>query len=85
MDKITYKLDINPSYEWGEGANDMGVSHRELEVFALTVEGFSDKETAQILHINHQSVKNHVYAMYKKMGVKNSTQALLLLLQKKKN
>ncbi|MEN8614662.1 helix-turn-helix transcriptional regulator [Dehalogenimonas sp. THU2] len=82
MADLTYKLDINPSYEWGEGAEGLGVSHRELEVFSLIVEGFSNKEAAQILHINHQSVKNHLYAMYKKLGVKNDMQALILLLHK---
>ncbi|MBA7586339.1 hypothetical protein ES708_28337 [subsurface metagenome] len=32
---VRYRVEINPSYEWAEGAESLGISHRELEVFAL--------------------------------------------------
>ena len=41
---------------WAEGAESLGISHRELEVFALVAEGYNNKEVAEILHIKHQSV-----------------------------
>ena len=75
-----YKVDINPSYEWSEEANELGISHRELEVLALVVEGYKNKEIAQILKIQHQSVKNHLQHIYKKLNVKNSTQAYIIAL-----
>ena len=78
-----YKVDINPSYEWSEEANELGISHRELEVLALVVEGYKNKEIAQILKIQHQSVKNHLQHMYKKLNVKNSTQAYIIALNLK--
>lgn len=75
-----WKVDIKPSYEWSEKAKEVGVSHRELEVLALVVEGYKNKEIAQILKIQHQSVKNHLQHLFKKLDVKNSTQAYIIAL-----
>ena len=74
------KVDINPSYEWAEKARELGISHRELEILALVVEGYRNKEIAQILKIQHQSVKNHLQHLFKKLSVKNSTQAYIIAL-----
>ena len=74
------KVDIKPSYEWSEKAKELGVSHRELEVLALVVEGYKNKEIAQILEIQHQSVKNHLQHLFRKLDVKNSTQAYIIAL-----
>ena len=46
---IQYKVDIIPSYEWSEKTHELNISHRELEVLALIVEGYKNKETAQTL------------------------------------
>ena len=78
---IQYKVDINPSYEWSEKANELNISHRELETLALVVEGYKNREIAQILKIKHQSVKNHLQHLLKKLEVKNSTQAYIIALQ----
>jgi DNA-binding CsgD family transcriptional regulator len=80
---IQYKIDINPSYEWAEEAQALNISHRELEVFALVTEGYSNKEIAQILKIKHQSVKNHMHNFTSKLGVKNNAQALIIALNLK--
>ena len=74
------KVDINPSYEWSEKAKELNISHRELEVLGLVVEGYKNKEIAQILKIQHQSVKNHLQHLFKKLDVKNSTQAYIIAL-----
>ena len=75
---LQLKVDINPSYEWARDAESLGVSHRELEVLALVVEGYKNKEIAQILRIQHQSVKNHLQHLLKKLGAKNNTQAYIM-------
>lgn len=77
---IRYKVEINPSYEWLGDAENLGISHRELEVFALVIEGYTNKEVAEILHIKHQSVKNHMHHFTKKLGVKNGSQAVVIAL-----
>jgi len=74
------KVTINPSYEWDEDAKKLTVSHRELEVFALLMDGHDNKEIAQILGIQYQSVKNHIFSLYKKLKAKNMAQATKLLL-----
>jgi len=78
-----YKVDINPSYEWANETEGLGISHRELEVLALVVEGYKNKEIAQILKIQHQSVKNHLQHLFKKLNVRNSTQAYVVALNLK--
>lgn len=80
---IRYRVEINPSYKWSEDAKDLRISHRELEVFALVTEGYNNKEVAEILHIKHQSVKNHMHHFTKKLGVKNAGQAVIVALQMK--
>jgi DNA-binding CsgD family transcriptional regulator len=80
---ITIKVRINPSYEWDEGSRNLGISHRELEVLALMIEGFKNKEIAEILHIKHQSVKNHMHELNKKLDVKNGAQAMMVALLRK--
>lgn len=72
------RIQIRPSYEWSKEAMGLGITHRELEVFALASEGFTYKEIASILHIKHQSVKNHMHSMTKKLGTRNVLQALVL-------
>jgi len=74
------KVAINPSYEWDEEAKKLNISHRELEVFALLMDGHDNKEIAQILGIQYQSVKNHIFNLYKKLKAKNMAQATKLLL-----
>lgn len=74
------KIIINPSYEWDEDAKKLNISHRELEVFALIIDGHDNKEVAQILGIQYQSVKNHIFSLYKKLKAKNMAQATKLLL-----
>lgn len=77
---IRYKVEINPSYEWLGDAKEIGISRRELEVLALVMEGYTNKEVAEILHIQHQSVKNHVHHLMKKLAVKNGSQAVVIAL-----
>jgi DNA-binding CsgD family transcriptional regulator len=57
-----------------EEAQSLRISHRELEALALVIEGYKNKEIAQILKINHnQSVKNHLQHFFKKLNIKNNT------------
>ncbi len=38
------KVTINPSYEWYKDAKVLNISYRELEVFALSMDGHNNKE-----------------------------------------
>jgi DNA-binding NarL/FixJ family response regulator len=47
------------------------LSLREAEVAKFIVQGFVDKEIAKELYISPKTVRNHVNAIYKKLGILN--------------
>jgi DNA-binding CsgD family transcriptional regulator len=48
-----------------------GLSDRETEVTWLLAQGLVNKEVAHRLHVAESTVKNHVYSIYKKLGITN--------------
>lgn len=57
------------------------LSRREMEVLRLMVAGMSNKEIAYRLGISHQTVKNHITAIFSKLGVADRTQATVYALR----
>jgi DNA-binding NarL/FixJ family response regulator len=57
------------------------LSGREMEVLACVTQGMSNKEIAGMLGISHQTVKNHVTAILRKLGVEDRTQAAVYALR----
>ncbi len=58
------------------------LSKREMEVLAQLTRGMSNKEIANELGISHQTVKNHVTSILRKLGVEDRTQATLYALKR---
>jgi DNA-binding NarL/FixJ family response regulator len=58
------------------------LSGREMEVLAQMTRGLSNKEIALELGISHQTVKNHVTAILRKLGVEDRTQAAIYALRR---
>ena len=54
------------------------LSRREREVLALLTTGRSNRAIADELHLSIDTIKSHVRAAYKKLGVRNRTQAAVL-------
>jgi len=52
------------------------LTKRETEITKLIIEGKSNDEIKDILFISHHTVKNHIYIIYKKVGVKSRTQLI---------
>jgi len=47
-----------------------GLSPRETEILGLIMEGKSNRDMEEMLFISYHTVKNHVYNIYRKLGVK---------------
>jgi two-component system response regulator DegU len=58
------------------------LSKREMEVLTFVTQGLSNKEIAASLGISHQTVKNHVTAILRKLGVDDRTQAAIYALRR---
>jgi DNA-binding CsgD family transcriptional regulator len=48
-----------------------GLSKREQEIFFLMLEGKSNREIGEVLYISVKTVKNHIYSIFQKLGVKS--------------
>ena len=53
------------------------LSAREREVLGLICEGHSDMQMATLLGLSENTVRNHVAALYRKIGVKRRTAAVI--------
>jgi len=58
------------------------LSAREMEVLGCITQGLSNKEIATKLGISHQTVKNHVTAILRKLNVEDRTQAAVYALRR---
>jgi len=58
------------------GVRDAAPTDREHEVLELLVSGHSNREIAQALHVSESTVKNHLHALYSKLGVESRSQAI---------
>jgi DNA-binding CsgD family transcriptional regulator len=56
-----------------------GLSEREREILGLVYLGQLNKEIARELHISLDTVKKHLYNIFKKTGVRNRLQLFLLV------
>lgn len=56
-----------------------GISKRETEVFELNCKGMTNQEISDSLFISVQTVKDHIYRIFLKTGVKNRVQLTNLL------
>jgi len=56
------------------------VTAREREVVELIIQGKSNKEVQALLFISSNTVKNHIYNIYRKLGVKSRTQLMSLVM-----
>ena len=62
----------------GNGASRLGaLSAREREVLGLICEGQSDAQMASLLGLSENTVRNHVAALYRKIGVNRRSAAII--------
>ena len=63
----------------GRLAARFGISPREMDIIGLIVAGRSNHEIGAGLFISFSTVKNHVYSIFQKTGVKSRTQLVRLV------
>lgn len=54
-----------------------GLTVRELEILAFVTQGYSNKDTAQALHLSRETVRWHLRSIYTKLGVHDRESAAL--------
>ncbi len=69
------------SYVMDSEEHFVPLSPREMEILQFVVRGLSNKEIAIELQISHQTVKNHMTAILKKLNVQDRTQAAVTALR----
>jgi DNA-binding NarL/FixJ family response regulator len=65
------------------GDIDVTLTEREMEVLRQLVNGLTNKEIAEALHISYETVKEHVQHVLRKIGATSRTQAAVWALHKK--
>jgi len=61
--------------------NEYSLTQREHDILALLAEGRSNREIAQHLYLSEKTVKAHLAAIFRKLGVTNRTQAAMMAVQ----
>ena len=57
------------------------LTQREHEILALLSEGRSNRSIAQNLYVSEETVKGHLAAIFRKLGVTNRTQAAMMAVE----
>jgi two-component system response regulator DesR len=63
-------------FERHERPEALGLSGRERDVLELMASGATNPEIAERLHLSKHTVKEHTSAVYRKLGVRNRTEAV---------
>jgi DNA-binding NarL/FixJ family response regulator len=64
------------SFDRHDPSDPLGLSDRERGVLALLASGASNPEIADHLHLSKHTVKDHTSAVYRKLSVRNRTEAV---------
>src|SRR5438477_8052873 len=62
----------------GRRGGEFSLTSRENDILALLSEGHSNREIAQALFLSEKTVKAHLAAIFRKLGVTNRTQAAMV-------
>jgi len=70
---VENKIDLTSIYD------KFKISIREQEILKLILDGKSNKEIEDSLFISYHTVKNHVYNIFQKFGVKTRYELIHLI------
>jgi DNA-binding NarL/FixJ family response regulator len=67
---------VFPRQDDHDNPGALGLSERERAVLELMASGSTNPEIAEALHLSKHTVKEHTSAVYRKLGVRNRTEAV---------
>ena len=73
--------DQEPSGSSNGRRSEYSLTQREHDILALLAEGRSNREIAGRLYLSEKTVKAHLAAIFRKLGVTNRTQAAMMAVQ----
>lgn len=76
-----YRLNGVNGYSYEVNQSDDLCTKREYEILQLLVDGKSNLEIAEILNISEKTVKNHISNIFRKINVKDRTQAVVMAIR----
>ena len=59
-----------------------GLTDREVEIVRMVCKGYRNKEIMQMLDVSEQSVKSHLYRVFRKVGVADRLQLALYFMKR---
>lgn len=68
-----------PTGEGDADPSDFGLTDRQAEVLGLMVRGKSNRDIAGLLGLSEGTVKIHLTAIFKRLGVSSRTQAMIVV------
>ena len=66
-----------------KGQEKINLTRREIDILEMLVKGNSNREMAEAMFISEKTVKNHLTSIFRKLGVKDRTQAAVFALKNK--
>jgi len=73
LDDAGQRIGESPAEVWQR------LTPRQHEVLQLLAEGKSNKQICRVLNVAEGTIKNHLYALFRQIGVSNRTEAALWL------
>jgi DNA-binding NarL/FixJ family response regulator len=72
-------MEAGASSNGSEGAHrpTSALTQRETDILALLAEGKSNRDISRALYLSEKTVKAHLAAIFRKLGVSNRTQAAM--------
>lgn len=83
--EIVSEISHEPNDYFEQLSNEYHLTQRENEIIKLIKDGLSNQEIAETLFISVNTARNHIYNIYKKVGVKNRYELISMFSTKTHN
>ena len=82
LEQVSENATVHSQSRLEEFASLSGMTPLELQILSLVTEGLSNEEISQTLHLARETVKGHLKILFRKLEVKNCTEAAVLAVRK---